>query len=218
MGGENLNVDPEALKRAESGINATIGELNDMGMLGSGSHGRGFGSMALSGMEAGHSGLADAFGGFCERWGWGVRALVQDANQMAQALGMAAGLFHEQDQYVADAGKIIATSVAGNPHLSEAEITSQSWGENFDDWKPDYSVESQIAANERMGETWSTVGNDWVETQQEKITDPLGYAQEEAQSAWDGVTGPAEGTEPVDQPGEESGDGHSGSDVDGGAR
>lgn len=28
MGGENLNVDPEALKRAESGINATIGELH----------------------------------------------------------------------------------------------------------------------------------------------------------------------------------------------
>ena len=91
---------------------------------------------------------------------------------MAQALRMTAGLFHEQDQYVADAGKIIATSVAGNPHLSEAEITSQSWGENFDDWKPDYSVESQIAANERMGQTWSTVGNDWVESQEQKLTDP----------------------------------------------
>lgn len=214
MGGEDLNVDPAALKRAESGINATIGELNDMGMLGSGSHGRGFGSMVLSGMEAGHAGLADAFSGFCDRWGWGVRALVQDANQMASALGMAAGLFHEQDQYVADAGKIIATSVAGNPHLSEAEITSQSWGENFDDWKPDYSVESQIAANERMGETWSTVGNDWVETQQEKFTDPLGYAQDEAQSAWDGVTGPAEGTEPVDPPTDPGDAGESGGDTE----
>ena len=180
-----------------------------MGALGSGSHGRGFDSMALSGMEAGHSGLADAFSGFCERWGWGVRALVQDANQMAAALGMAAGLYHEQDEYVANAGKVIATSVAGNPHLSEAEINSQSLGESFDDWKPDYSPESFTEANERMGETWTTVGEDWVDTQGQRFTDPVGYYRDEAEAAIDGVTGPAEGTEPVEAPTDpgDSGDG-----------
>lgn len=209
--GENLHVDPEALKRAESGINATIGELSDMGMLGSGSHGRGFDSMALSGMEAGHGGLAGAFGGFCERWGWGIRALVQDANQMAQALGMAAGLYHEQDQYVADAGKVIATSVAGNPHLSESEVTSQSWGENFDDWKPDYSVESFQESAQSWGETWDSVGQDWVETQQERLTDPLGYYQEEGQALVEGVTAPADGAEPAESTDEPDGSGETGS-------
>lgn len=57
---------------------------------------------------------------------WGVRPQVQDADQMAKALGTAADPYHEQDQQAADAGKVIRDHGGGQPHLSEAENTSKS--------------------------------------------------------------------------------------------
>ena len=67
--------------------------------------------------------------GFCERWEWGVRALVQNANALAQRLGLAAGMVHEEDQYWGGTLKVGLNSLVGNPHATEEEVAQQSWGD-----------------------------------------------------------------------------------------
>lgn len=63
--------DPEVLKQAAKGLNQTIEELQDVGMVGGGAVGRGFGSLGLTQLQMGHTGLAKAFATFAERWEWG---------------------------------------------------------------------------------------------------------------------------------------------------
>lgn len=59
--------DPEALQQAAKGINEAIEELQDVGQVGGGAVGFGFGSLALTPLQMGHPGLAKAFGTFAER-------------------------------------------------------------------------------------------------------------------------------------------------------
>lgn len=47
---------PEVLKQAAKGINQTIEELQDVGMVGGGAVGRGFGSLELTQLQMGHTG------------------------------------------------------------------------------------------------------------------------------------------------------------------
>ncbi|MCZ4100244.1 hypothetical protein [Streptomyces sp. H39-C1] len=63
-GGEDLAVDSAALALAAQGLNGAIGELKSLGTQGSADTGRGFGDLALTGMQLGHSGLTSAFGSF----------------------------------------------------------------------------------------------------------------------------------------------------------
>lgn len=63
--------DPEVLEQAAKGINQTIEELQGVGMVGGGAVGRGFGSLQLTQLQMGHTGLAKAFATFAERWEWG---------------------------------------------------------------------------------------------------------------------------------------------------
>ncbi|MBR7678056.1 hypothetical protein KDA82_34765, partial [Streptomyces daliensis] len=75
----------------EKGLKKAIGELKESGSSATSSlQGAGFEELSLTHMEAGHPGLAGDFEDFCERWEWGVRALVQNANGLAQRLGLAA--------------------------------------------------------------------------------------------------------------------------------
>lgn len=184
MGGKDLNVDPEALKAAEKGINDTIGELNDMGMLGSGETGRGFGSLSLTGMEAGSQRLASSMSDFADRWGWGVRALVADANQIARSLGMAAGIYHDVDSYVADAANDAGKLIAGNPHASSEQLENESWSQIAkDNASVDYSADSFKDAANDSKQAWETAGKDIYETEKERFTDPGKYYSEEFDAA-----------------------------------
>ncbi|MDW6058263.1 hypothetical protein SAZ11_09275 [Streptomyces sp. FXJ1.4098] len=142
------------------GLRAAIGELKDVGDNTGALQGSGFSDMTMSKMEAGGKGLADAFEGFCDRWEWGVRALVQDANEIANRLGLAAGLMWEEDQYWGNTLKVTvnALSSTGNPHLSEEEVAQQSWGDIFTPDAPDYSAESWQRAGDEMGQTWKDTG------------------------------------------------------------
>ncbi|MEU6562018.1 type VII secretion target [Nocardia nova] len=153
---EKLNVDPQVLNQAADGINKIIGELSDLG-LGSatGEVGRGFSEVKLSPTEAGKESVQTAFATFCDRWSWGVRALVQNGNEVARTLGLAAGLFHDQDQELAAMVKETWTDIAGNPHLSAEEADKRSWGDTFADnpynaiRHPDYSAASFDQAMQR---------------------------------------------------------------------
>lgn len=159
--GADLHLDKGAVAKFTKGLNSTIDELGDLGGATGSVLGKGFSSLSMTGMETGHHGLSVDFEDFCERWEWGVRALVRDASGLADRLGLAAGTQWEHDQYLAGTLKVGANAVfGGNPHASEEEIAQQDWGDIFtpDYLSPDYSAESFEKAGQDMGQTWKDTG------------------------------------------------------------
>ncbi|MFJ6940558.1 hypothetical protein [Streptomyces sp. NPDC101132] len=159
-GDKDLALDPVAVKNITEGLRGAVAELREVGTAGGASMGAGFESLSMTGMEAGHAGLAGDFEAFCERWEWGVRGLVQDASVLAANLGIAAGALWEEDQYLQGAFKVGANSLYGNPHANEDDIEKKEWGDIFsgDVYKPDYSPGSFQKAGEEIKQTWSDTG------------------------------------------------------------
>ncbi|MBF6044377.1 hypothetical protein GO001_03960 [Streptomyces sp. NRRL B-1677] len=162
----NLAADAAALGNIAKGINEAIGELKSLGTPGEAAVGRGFDELALSGVELGHEGLAGAFKTFCNRWDWGVRALVQDGSQFAERVGLAAGYYHEQDVYIRDSFKVGVNAAMGNPHLLEEDVEKKSMREILADnpindfRNPDYSAESFRKAGENSSQVWANTLRD----------------------------------------------------------
>ncbi|MEU5659954.1 hypothetical protein ABZ802_30665 [Streptomyces sp. NPDC047737] len=161
--GADLDVPPEALAAIAKGIDLAHAELKELGMIGEASAGRGFSDLALSGLELGHGGLTSEFETFCNRWEWGVRALTQKGNGFALGVGLSAGSFAEQEQYVKDSFKIGVNSLNGNPHASEDEIKAMSWDtirsqSAYDN--PDYSWESMSQAKDEVNQNWKNTAYD----------------------------------------------------------
>ncbi|MGR3939475.1 hypothetical protein [Streptomyces sp. BRA346] len=125
----DLRVDKETVERLTKGITSALDELREIGTADDAAQGSGFNEMPLSKMEAGHDGLAEAFEGFCEEWEWGVRGLMADADDVAQALGLAAGGTFEEDEYRSTTLKqgIQAVSPASNPHTTKEELAQQGY-------------------------------------------------------------------------------------------
>ncbi|MEU9995482.1 hypothetical protein [Streptomyces sp. NPDC050848] len=152
-----------ALADIAKGIDLAHAELKELGMIGEASAGRGFSDLALSGLELGHGGLAAEFGTFCDRWEWGVRALTLRGNGFAQGVGLSAGSFAEQEQYVKDSFKIAVNSLNGNPHLSEDEVKQMRWDTIRDQhmWDDaDWSPESFTEAHQEVKQTWRNTAYD----------------------------------------------------------
>ncbi|MGY4963973.1 polymorphic toxin type 30 domain-containing protein [Streptomyces sp. 900105245] len=78
MSGGDKDLQTDGLALIAKGLTDALGELKELGMVGSAGAGRGFSDIALSGMELGHEGLTGEFTSFCERWEWGVRSLVDE--------------------------------------------------------------------------------------------------------------------------------------------
>ncbi|MFF8287689.1 hypothetical protein ACF068_00470 [Streptomyces sp. NPDC016309] len=174
MSGEepDLQAPPVALAAIAIGIDLAHAELKELGMIGEATAGRGFSDLALSGLELGHAGLTEQFRTFCERWEWGVRALTLKGNLFAQGVGLSAGSFYEQEQYVKDSVKIGVNSLNGNPHLSEDQVKQMSWDtistqSVFDN--PDYSAESMTKAHEEVKQTWKNTGYDVMDAQMDSM-------------------------------------------------
>ncbi|MFF8605783.1 hypothetical protein ACF06X_07580 [Streptomyces sp. NPDC015346] len=159
-GREDLRFDAESVNRITQGIRSAMAELRDIGTGTGAVLGKGFSDLAMTGMEAGHHGLSADFEDYCERWEWGVRALLQDANTLAAALGLSAGLVWEEDQYLQGTFKIAVNAAVGNPHASEADIVKQNWGDVFtpDYLNPDWSPESFERAGDDIEQTWKDTG------------------------------------------------------------
>ncbi|MEV4680839.1 hypothetical protein [Streptomyces kurssanovii] len=197
-GAEDLGVDRHSVQRITHGLRAAVSELREVG-TGTGSVlGKGFSELAMTGMEVGHYDLSVDFEDYAERWEWGVRALVQDANAIAAKLGLAAGLIWEEDQYVQGTFKIVVNAGVGNPHASEDEIVSQNWGDVFtpDYLDPDYSPESFQRAGDEAAQTWKdtgrallTEGNGGRRTS--ALNDLIGIDQEDFDRAVDDTFGPS---------------------------
>ncbi|WP_030206497.1 hypothetical protein [Streptomyces bikiniensis] len=165
MGGNEpeLAASAEALAAIAKGIDLAHAELKELGMTGQASAGRGFSELALSGLELGHDGLTSEFETFCNRWEWGVRALTLRGNGFAQGVGLSAGAFAEQEQYVKDTIKIGVNSLNGNPHLSEDDVKKMSWETVRDQhtWDgADWSPESFGDAHQEVKQTWRNTAYD----------------------------------------------------------
>jgi hypothetical protein len=162
-GGGGKDLKAGGLDLITKGLTEALAELKELGMVGMAGAGRGFGDIALSGMELGHEGLTGEFKSFCERWEWGVRSLVNEGNAFAVKTGLSAGTYYETDQYVEGTLKVVTNAAIGNPYASEDEVTKQGWGDIATSGAlsaPDYSKESfdQAMANSAQG--WKDAGRD----------------------------------------------------------
>ncbi|WP_109508516.1 hypothetical protein [Nocardioides speluncae] len=156
-----LNLDPQALVDAARGIDAVIGELGELGTAGTSQAGRGFSQLSLSGLQVGHTELKDAFDEFCDRWSWGVRALVQDGQRLSEALALNAGTMHDLDEYVAASFRGVAVDLVGDPRLSDEAAESMTWGQLADSADDaDWSSDSFSAAYDESSDTWQDVIDD----------------------------------------------------------
>lgn len=169
MSGGGYRVDPEALERITRGIDLAMAELKELGFDIEANLGRGFDDLELTGLEVGDAALRQVFADFCERWGWGVRSLVGDANEFARRLNLTAGLYHEQEQYASDTLKALWTAAAGNPYLTEEQVEQRSWSQTLEDnpvshvMNPDYSAESVLEGERAARQAWAQAEQD-VET------------------------------------------------------
>lgn len=128
-GDSGEDIKAAGLDEIAQGITLVLGELKDLGIDSLAGAGRGFSELGLSGLELGHEELLSQFTSFCERWEWGVRALVNEGNNFAVGVGLSAGTLYESDQYVEGAMKIAVNAGIGNPYASEDEVTQQGWGD-----------------------------------------------------------------------------------------
>ncbi|GAB7030831.1 hypothetical protein AB0G35_16730 [Streptomyces sp. NPDC021749] len=126
--GNGYQLEPEAFEQLTKGIRAATSELKELGFDMEAQLGRGFDRLSLDSMECGDDGLAAALDSFCDRWGWGVRTLMQDANTFSKKLGLAAGNYYEQEQYVSDVMKQTVNASMGDPSLTAEQLHKRSWG------------------------------------------------------------------------------------------
>ncbi|MFJ5262086.1 hypothetical protein ACIQAC_16640 [Streptomyces sp. NPDC088387] len=197
--GADLQLDKASVAKFTQGVGAIIDQLGELGGATGSVMGKGFSELAMTGMEAGHHGLSVDFEDFCERWEWGVRALVRDASELANRLGLAAGTQWEHDQYVAGTLKVGANSLlGGNPHAGEEDIAKQSWGDiaTPDYLNPDWSAESFDQAGQDMAQTWKDTGRTVLTEGQggqrsELLNQALGISDDEWDQALDDTFGPS---------------------------
>jgi hypothetical protein len=172
-------VDIKALEQTQKGIQDTLSELEHAG-LGGAAEGRGFSGLKLSGLQLGPDGVTSALSDFCDRWSWGVRALVQDGNEIARRLGLSAGVYYQQEQYVQGVLKDAITAAMGNPHQSQAQTEQESWGQVVSDnpftqvENADYSVTSFQQAAQHSEQVWSAEGTDLKQLGERVALGPAG--------------------------------------------
>ncbi|MEU2070190.1 hypothetical protein [Streptomyces anulatus] len=165
-GGEDLRT--QGLNLIAKGLTDALGELKELGMVGQAGRGRGFGDIALSGLELGEEGLTKEFTSFCERWEWGVRSLISEGNGLAVGTGLSAGTYYENEQYVEGTFKVVTNSAIGNPYASEDEVTQQGWEDIATSGAfggVDYSQESWDRAGENIEQGWKDAGRDVMTSQ-----------------------------------------------------
>ncbi|MGP3986024.1 hypothetical protein [Streptomyces sp. 3N207] len=197
--GDGINWNEESLNLIEKGLKGAIDELKKSGSSATSSlQGAGFEELSLTGMEAGDGGVAGDFEDFCEKWEWGVRALVQNANGLAERLGLSAGMAHEEDRYAEGALKVGLNSVmvTGNPHATEEEIAKQGWGDIMTPDAPDYSSESWSKAKDDITQDWKDTGRElntkgYGGRQMDLIQDASGMSDEQLEAARDRAFGPS---------------------------
>jgi hypothetical protein len=156
-----FEISKEAVDLITQGLRGAVGELKGFASAEDAEMGAGFTGLAMTGMEAGDGGLADDFSDFCDRWEWGVRALVQNASDLANRAGLAAGTLWEEDQYLQGTFKVVANAAIGNPDLTDEQVEKESWGQALSPkaYEPDFSAHSREQAGKDIADTWKQTGD-----------------------------------------------------------
>ena len=127
---DNLKVDPADLIKASAGINGVINGLADTGVGSdySAAIGRGYGDLDLDGRTIGHADPKSGLGEYCDRWEWGVRALVTGAAEISKGLGLGASHYEREEKWAGDQLKNFTMDVIGDPSLTPEDLKTMSWG------------------------------------------------------------------------------------------
>lgn len=164
MTGSGKDLSTDGLNLIAKGLTEALAELKELGMVGEAGVGRGFGDIALSGLELGHEGLTGEFKSFCERWEWGVRALIDEGNGFALKTGLSAGTYYETEQYVKGSFKVVENAAVGNPYASEADVEKMGWGDiatsGVYGGNVDFSQASFDKALANSAQGWKDAGRD----------------------------------------------------------
>lgn len=173
--GSDLRISKESAADVSKGLSDVMGELKELGGFGSATEslqGAGFSAMSMSPLEAGDGELGELFEDFCDRWDWGVRALVGDANTLAEKLGLAAGMEHEEDEYWGRTWKTGFNSLAGDPYATEDQLAKKSYGDILASNRPETPAEALQQTD--------AIKQDWRDTAQEVDTTGVGGAANDA--------------------------------------
>jgi hypothetical protein len=175
MADGGFTVDRAALRETAQGINDTIGALEELGFDEEAEVGRGFSGLSLSGLQVGDAGLQAAFAGFCDRWSWGVRTLVQDGNQIARRLGLSAGMYSDAESNIIGSIKDLVDAGIGDPHLSDSQVAQGSWaqaaGLTAAQRPDDFSAAAWRQAGAQIDQTWTAEGRDVAQTADSDLKD-----------------------------------------------
>lgn len=128
---DNLKVDPADLIKASAGINGVINGLADTGVGSdySAAIGRGHGDLDLDGRTIGHTDPKSGLEEYCDRWEWGVRALVPGAAEISKGLGLGASHYEREEKWAGDQLKNFTMDVIGDPSLTPEDLKTMSWGD-----------------------------------------------------------------------------------------
>ncbi|MFH8567318.1 hypothetical protein [Streptomyces sp. NPDC017993] len=163
-------LDPEAFEQITKGIKAATAELKELGFDIEAQTGRGFDELALDNVECGDDGVASALESFCDRWGWGVRTMMQDANEFSRKLGLSAGLYFEEEQYLSSTLKQTVNAAMGDPSLSAEKVKDKTWSQigsdnpytQFRDGDWDPNSKESIKSGMEVAEAGRQVGHDFT--------------------------------------------------------
>ena len=83
----------------------------------------------LDGRTIGHADPKSGLEEYCDRWEWGVRALVTGAAEISKGLGLGASHYEREEKWAGDQLKNFTMDLIGDPSLTPDEIKGMSWGD-----------------------------------------------------------------------------------------
>ncbi len=153
MGHEGFQVDLAALGQAEQGVRDAVTELGSMAGWGRselGAEGDGLvNGIDSAASSVGHDGLATALQTFADKWEWGVRFLVDDGVDTADALRDTRAWYEKVEGDVVSLLKQGAHAAIGNPMEDDSAWADKSFTDIAGESMPDYSAESWMQSHQR---------------------------------------------------------------------
>lgn len=94
----------------------------------------------------------------------GVKALVDEGNEIAEKLDLSAGYYHEAEEYAVGVTKDYVVASFGDPAVSGEDAERMSWGQvgasAKGSWRPDLSQQSAAESLQQMGQSWQATEED----------------------------------------------------------
>ncbi|MDO0911337.1 hypothetical protein QQM39_10880 [Streptomyces sp. DT2A-34] len=120
------DVDPQLLQQLSKNLNAAMDELKEVTDATEATTGQGFEDLALPPNAVGAARPAQALKDFASRWSWEVQTLLDEGNQIAEALDLNAGYYHEAEEYGKGALKDVAAAFVAPPTITSEQAQKMS--------------------------------------------------------------------------------------------